>query len=69
MQFPSSILSFFVGESEEQASENQEILEEYLQETSKRKDIINTSVYVQFLQLDKHSPLMLARKPKFLQEF
>jgi hypothetical protein len=41
----------------------------YLQETSKRKDIINSTSYIQFLQLDKHSPMMLARKPKFVHEF
>jgi hypothetical protein len=58
-----------MSENEDQASEYQEILEIYLQETSKRKDIINTSFYIEFLQLDKHSPMMLARKPKFLHEF
>lgn len=69
MQFPTSIMTFFMGEDEDQASEFQEILEIYLQESSKRKDIINSTSYIQFLQLDKHSPMMLARKPKFLHEF
>lgn len=41
----------FTSENEEQASEYQEVLEEYLQETSKRKDIINTQSYIEFLQL------------------
>lgn len=40
-----------------------------MQETSKRKDIINAEAYVEFLQLEKHAPMMLARKPKFLHEF
>lgn len=40
-----------------------------MQESSKRKDIINTSAYTEFLQLDKHSPQMLANKPVLLDEF
>ena len=45
-----------MGESEDMASEYQEGLEEYMQETAKRKSIINCPAYSEFLSIREHSP-------------
>lgn len=37
--------------------------------TSLRKDIINSALYSEFLQLAKNSQALLANKPKFQGEF
>lgn len=58
-----------MGETDDDIADYKDGLEEYLQGTSLRMDIVNSEYYSEFLQLPQHSKSMLVNKPTFDGEF